>query len=573
MRSLRRALLPLLALALPACADPSSFEEPLGTAASALVVCPGPSTRPGIDVSEYQGDIDWNAVKASGIAFAIARVDDGFYLDKKFEANWPAMKAAGIIRGAYQFFEPGDDPSALADIMIQKMGPLGVGDLPPTLDVETTDGQSPATIAAHIHTWVDKVQAATGRTPLIYTGKYFWNDNVGSADFAGLPLWLAAYVQPCPSTPDAWGGWAMWQYNDNGSIPGIGPLVDVDMFNGTQAELEALASPPNAAPIGWIDGADCAAGITGWAQDPSAPDAPIAVHLYFDGPAGDPAAIGIPLTAGNHRDDLCAAIGSCNHGFAFPIPASLQDGKAHPVHAYGIDTAGGNNPELSGSPLTFTCAPPALPATGVRRWITSPDVLSAWHLGFIDVSHRSDEEVNAFPDGAQLPAAPEVVLADDGTPEVWVIDTGYRRHVIDPVSLAAWHFDGPGGIVSMPAAQVYAFPKGPDFRPAPRLIQGSMPQVYLLDDPLESGSGSGGGSGVGGGSGSGVGGGSDTGSGGVGEGGSGTGNGASSMQKGACAISAGSGASLGWDQALFGLALAALFRRRARQSASTRPRA
>ena len=173
---------------------------------------------------------------------------------------------------------------------------------------------------------MDRVQAATGRVPIIYTGKYFWNDNVGSGDFAGNPLWLAAYVSPCPSTPGAWGGWSMWQYNDNGSIPGIAGNVDVDIFNGTIDQLDALASPPNQAPIGYIDSADCSS-IAGWAQDQDMPDQPIDVHLYFDGNPGDPGARAFAVHADQHRDDLCQAIGSCNHGYSVATPRSLLDGQ------------------------------------------------------------------------------------------------------------------------------------------------------------------------------------------------------------------------------------------------------
>jgi MYXO-CTERM domain-containing protein len=506
------ATLLLVSAALGGCA-PASDAEPIGEAREADVVCPGPSTLPGIDVSEYQGDIDWNAVKASGIVFAIARVDDGFYMDTKFDQNWPAMKAAGIIRGAYQFFEPGDDPSALADIMIQKMGPLGPGDLPPTLDVEVTGGQPPDVINAHIHTWMDKVQAATGRVPIIYTGHYFWNDNVGTADFAGNPLWIAAYVQPnCPNTPVGWGNWTMWQYNDNGSIPGIAGNVDVDMFNGTIDQLNALASPPNQPPQGWLDAAGCDR-IGGWAQDPDAPDQPIDVHLYFDSNPGDPGAQAFAVHADQHRDDLCQAIGSCNHGFSAPPPASLLDGKPHTVQAFGIDSAGGSNPVLSGSPKTFQCDPPAPPVDalhGIKRWIPSPDVFSAWRFDwFRDLAHEPDAVVASFPDGPDLPAAPEVVQADDGTPEVWVIDTGLRRHVIDPTSLAAWRFDGPGGVAVTPAAQVYAYPQGADFPAAPFVFASpSDPKVYILDVPLQppsTGTGGEGGSGAGGSAGTGAG--------------------------------------------------------------------
>jgi MYXO-CTERM domain-containing protein len=501
-----RLRLPLLALPLllGACESPRAG-EPIGDVAEALVVCPGPDTLPGIDVSVYQGNIDWNQVKASGIVFAIARVSDGTYLDTKFDQNWAGMKAAGVIRGAYQFFEPGGDPSAQADILINKMGPLGTGDLPPTLDVEATGGQSAATITANIHIWMDKVQAATGRVPLIYTGKYFWNDNVGSGDFAGNPLWLAAYVSPCPSTPDAWGGWAMWQYNDNGSIPGIGALTDVDMFNGTKAQLDALASPPNKAPIGYIDSADCTS-IAGWAQDQDTPDQPIDVHLYFDGNPGDPAAKAFAVHADQHRDDLCAAIGSCNHGYSAAPPRSLLDGQPHTVNPFGIDSMGGNNPPLSGGPKTFQCEPPAPPVDalhGVKRWIPSPAVFDAWRFDwFRDLAHEPDALVASFPDGPSEPDAPVVVQADDGTPEVWVIDTGVRRHILDPASLAAWRLDGPGVIAVQPAATVYQYPKGADFPAIPFVFSSpSDPKVYILDVPLKppspSTSGAGGSGGAG----------------------------------------------------------------------------
>ena len=570
----RAALLPLLAslafpLALGAC-SPSRAGEPVGEASAAIVVCPGPATVHGIDVSEFQGNIDWNQVKASGIAWAYARIDDGTYMDTKFDQNWPAMKAAGVLRGAYQFFEPGDDPGALADIVIQKMGPLGVGDLPPMLDMEVTGGQSPAVITAHIHTWIDKVQAATGRVPIIYTGKYFWNGNVGSADFAGYPLWIAAYVSPCPSTPDPWGNWSMWQYNSNGSIPGISGNVDVDLFNGTIDQLNALASPPNKPPVGWLDAADCNA-ISGWAQDPDTADQPIDVHLYFDGNPGDPAAKAFAVHADQHRADLCQAIGSCNHGYSAAPPRSLLDGQPHTVNAFGIDSMGGNNPPLSGGPKTFQCAPPTPPVDalhGIKRWIPSPAVFAAWRFDwFRDLAHEPDALVASFPDGPNEPDAPVVVQADDGTPEVWVIDSGLRRHVTDPASLAAWRFDGPGVVVVTPAAQVYQNPQGADFPAAPFVFSSpSDPKVYILDVPLHPASpgtgGAGGGGGTGG-AGAGNGNGStgsghtDTGSGGSGGGAHGVG-----QASGCATVPGGMSGTDGGSVALAMAALAMMTRRR-----------
>jgi lysozyme len=136
--------------------------DQLGQIEDEVTVCAKGPTVEGIDVSYYQGTIDWPKVKASGRVFAIARISDGTYMDTKFDANWPAMKSAGLIRGAYQFFEPATDPNVQADIVIKKVGMLGDGDLPVTCDVEATGGQSAATINARLHTWMDAVEKCTG---------------------------------------------------------------------------------------------------------------------------------------------------------------------------------------------------------------------------------------------------------------------------------------------------------------------------------------------------------------------------------------------------------------------------
>ncbi len=127
---------PLAALLLAGCI-PADEDEPIDETSQEVVVCPGPNLVYGIDVSVYQGDIDWAKV-ATAKDFAIARVSDRSYLDTKFDKNWSGMKAAGIIRGAYQYFEPAQDATAQANIMIQKMVGFGPGDLPPMLDVEAT---------------------------------------------------------------------------------------------------------------------------------------------------------------------------------------------------------------------------------------------------------------------------------------------------------------------------------------------------------------------------------------------------------------------------------------------------
>ncbi len=202
-------------------------------------------------MSVYQGGIDWGQVKAGGKAFAIMKATEGTgFTDPTFAANWSGAAAAGVIRGAYHFFHPSEDPTAQADHFATVMGALHDGDLPPMLDLEVTDGLGPAAVANATRTFLDALQSRTGRKQMIYTGFYFWRDQVGDpAGFNTDPLVIAAYVAGCPLVPDSWGKFTMWQYSDAGRVPGISGNVDLDVFNGTMADLRALAqvSTPYAA--------------------------------------------------------------------------------------------------------------------------------------------------------------------------------------------------------------------------------------------------------------------------------------------------------------------------------------
>ena len=117
-----------------------------------LVVCGHGPTVKGIDVSYWQGTINWSAVAGDGVRFAIVRISDGSYRDTQFAANWNGARAAGLIRGAYQFFEPGQDPIAQADMVVAAVGRLGPGDMPVTIDVEApSPGISASAYASRIH--------------------------------------------------------------------------------------------------------------------------------------------------------------------------------------------------------------------------------------------------------------------------------------------------------------------------------------------------------------------------------------------------------------------------------------
>lgn len=239
LRSLPLIFAPLLVVA---CIAPP--EEPLGSVEEPMKICPGANTLEGIDISHWDGAIDWVKVKASGRAFAFAKATEGTsYVDNTFAANWAGMKQAGVVRSAYHFFHANMDPIAEANHFLQTMGTLEAGDLPPTLDLEVTDSQSAAKITATAIQWLDAVAAATGTTPILYTGPAFVN---ALGNPAGLEnhaqLWIANWGVSCPDVPAPFTAWPFWQYDDKGTVSGIpgASAVDLNKFNGTLAELHAL---------------------------------------------------------------------------------------------------------------------------------------------------------------------------------------------------------------------------------------------------------------------------------------------------------------------------------------------
>ncbi|MCA9580173.1 MAG: hypothetical protein KC416_00175 [Myxococcales bacterium] len=217
--------------------------RPIAAIHEELTVCANGPTLNGIDVSHWQGKINWDAVKGDGISFAIIRASHGTgTIDKEFDRNWAEAKRVGIKRGVYQYFEPGQDPVAQANLMLDMMGPFEPGDLPPVIDVETTGGLGAAAVVASITKWIQTVEAATGVKPMIYSGLYFWKDNVGnSTAFKDYPFWIAQYGRQCPDLPSAWSDWVFFQTSDSGKVAGISGDVDTNLFNGDMTALEAFA--------------------------------------------------------------------------------------------------------------------------------------------------------------------------------------------------------------------------------------------------------------------------------------------------------------------------------------------
>jgi lysozyme len=200
---------------------------------------------PGIDVSHWQGTINWDEVAASGMKYAFIRVSDGTgTLDTEFDRNWSESARVGMLRGAYQYFRPNQDPIAQAKIMVEKVGQLGPNDLPPVLDLESggNEGIPAERIVAAAMEWAKYVEEHTGKRPIIYAGHYYWEGEVQASDaFADYLLWVPNYSREWPLVPDPWQSWAFFQHTSEGRVPGIAGNVDMNYFNGDEGALSRIA--------------------------------------------------------------------------------------------------------------------------------------------------------------------------------------------------------------------------------------------------------------------------------------------------------------------------------------------
>jgi lysozyme len=241
----------LIAVALTACGR--NHGGRYGSVTEALTVCPASTTVPGIDVSHYDGTIDWSQVAGAGIKFAYAKASEGTTVtDDQFAANWSGMIANGVLRGAYHFFRASTDGTAQADFFLSQTGTLGqAGDLPPVLDWELDDGQSSATNVAQAQAFIDEIKAKTGLPTIIYTDSGFWTGLTGTSQFSAETLWVANWtgsLSSCPDVPTPWSNWVVWQWNDTGTVAGVPDSPDVDVFNGTLAQLQQLGGMTTTTP-------------------------------------------------------------------------------------------------------------------------------------------------------------------------------------------------------------------------------------------------------------------------------------------------------------------------------------
>ncbi|WP_400192935.1 glycoside hydrolase family 25 protein [Hymenobacter sp. B81] len=199
----------------------------------------------GIDVSSYQGRIDWPEVARHRVRFAFIKATEGVTLrDRRFRRNWNGAKAAGIYRGAYHFFQPNYDGTAQANLFVKTV-PLQPGDLPPVLDVEAQEFHDVAVMRRNIGTWLRLVERHYGVRPIIYSNYGFYQRYL-AGHFDKYPLWLAHYEVEQPLLPRS--RWIIWQHSDESYIPGIRGTVDFNVYQGSFEQLLSLRIPPAPAP-------------------------------------------------------------------------------------------------------------------------------------------------------------------------------------------------------------------------------------------------------------------------------------------------------------------------------------
>ena len=193
--------------------------------------------KEGIDVSHWQGTIDWARVRAAGKSFTFAKATEGVgFKDDAYERNKAEAMGQGIKFGAYHFARPGNNPVMEADWFVNNMG-LQRGMLIPALDIEVTDGLSATALTSWTKAWLQRVTERTGVRPLIYTSPAFWRNNLSDsrwfADNGYSVLWVAHWNTTNPSVPGSnWGGksWTFWQYSSDGAVSGISGRVDLNRY-------------------------------------------------------------------------------------------------------------------------------------------------------------------------------------------------------------------------------------------------------------------------------------------------------------------------------------------------------
>lgn len=191
----------------------------------------------GIDVSHYQGKIDWMEVQKSGVSFAYIKATEGTnYTDPRLISNYQTIKKTDLLFAMYHFFEPTRDSEEQAHHFLAKTRDMKTL-LPPVLDIEVSHGQSKKDIVNGAKKWLSIVEKETGCQPLIYTNKSYLTRYLGS-NFREYSLWISEYSGKLKLNKGT--SWSFWQHTQKAKIGGIDGNLDSNYFNGNITDLKKL---------------------------------------------------------------------------------------------------------------------------------------------------------------------------------------------------------------------------------------------------------------------------------------------------------------------------------------------
>ena len=198
----------------------------------------------GIDISHYQGNIDWEVLRNQGmidkcpVRFVMIKATEGTNrIDPKFKYNFEQSLEYGFTRGAYHFYSVHSAARDQARFFIQNVE-LQKGDLPPVLDVEhKPKGQSDEDFKRSVLEWLDIVEKHYQVKPIIYTYYKFKMQYLADPVFDQYPYWIAHYYV---DSVEYKGAWKFWQHTDVGRLPGIKGYVDLNIYNGSYYDLRQL---------------------------------------------------------------------------------------------------------------------------------------------------------------------------------------------------------------------------------------------------------------------------------------------------------------------------------------------